>query len=405
VAATELSNRFAIVGLGMIVGPNDQYEPGRSSLMLEAEAARLAIEDAGLRREDVDGSVHVHGGPRSGRGMVEPADAYPRILGLPINFYYRCGRGGSWGTFGLATALSFLQIGAANHVVVAGSRTDWSRMQKAKQRGWYGQVQEAVPTGTWGRTFGETTASSMHSFFATRHMHEYGTTSDQLGAIAVQIRKWANLNPLARMYRKTMTLDDYRNSPVHIWPYHLPDLCVTTDGAIAYILTTMERARDLARPPVGVLGLGFGDAAGSLWWTNEIYTRLPVAKAKETAFGMAGIDLKDIDMAQFYDCFTAEVLFQLEDYGWCGKGEGGPFVEEGHLGPGGDLPTNTSGGLLSAYHMADLTGISEAVIQLRGEAGERQVVDAKVALVTGHGGELISPGMCSIHSTLLLGRA
>jgi acetyl-CoA acetyltransferase len=404
VAASDLSGKFAIVGLGVIVGPNAQYQPGRSSLMLEAEAARLAIEDAGLRREDVDGSVHVHGGPRSGRGMVEPSDAYPRLLGLPVNFYYRCGRGGSWGTFGLATALSFLQIGAANYVVIAGSRTDWTRMQQAKQQGWFGQVHEAVPTGTWGRAFGETSAASMHSFLATRHMAEYGTTSDQLGAVAVQTRQWANKNPLARMYQKTMTLDDYRNSPVHIWPYHLPDFAVTTDGAIAYVLTTSERARDLAKPPVAMLGLGFGDAAGGLWWSNEIYTRLPVQKAKETAFGMAGIELQDLDLVHFYDCFTAEVLFQLEDYGFCDKGEGGPFAAEGHLGPGGDLPTNTSGGLLSAYHMADLTGISEAVLQLRGEAGERQLDNPQVALVTGHGGELLSPGMCSIHSTLLLGR-
>ena len=109
-------------------------------------------------------------------------------------------------------------------------------------------------------------------------------------------------------------------------------------------------------------------------------------------------------MAQLYDCFTAEVIFQLEDYGWCAKGEGGKYAEEGHIGPGGDTSINTSGGMLSGYNIADLTGISESVLQLRHEAGERQIADAKLSMVTGHGGEVISPGMCSIHTTLVLGR-
>jgi acetyl-CoA acetyltransferase len=130
---------------------------------------------------------------------------------------------------------------------------------------------------------------------------------------------------------------------------------------------------------------------------------MAVQKAKERAFAQAGIETGDLDFAQLYDCFTGEVLFQIEDYGWAGKGEGGRFVEEGRIGPGGQIPVNTSGGLLSAYHYGDLTGLSEAVIQLRGEGGERQVPDARVGLVTGHGGELISPGMCSIHTSLVLG--
>lgn len=404
-ARSALSGKFAIVGLGMIVGPNRYYQPGRTARTMEAEATRLAIEDAGLTREDVDGYVHVHGGPRSGRGMIEPTDAPPRVLGLPIKFYYRCGRGGSWGTFGLTTALSFLELGIANYVVVGGSRDDWSRMQQSKQRGYVGQVSEARPKGTFADPLGATNAVTQHSLFATRHMAVYGTRSEHFGSIAVQIRQWANKNPLARMYGRPMTLEDYLNSPVHVWPYHLPDMCVTTDGAIAFIVTTAERARDLRKPPVYVLGLGFGDAAGGQWWDGPThYERLPVKTAKEAAFGMAGLDLKDVSMNQFYDCFTAEVLFQLEDYGFCKKGEGGPFAMEGHLGPGGDLPTNTSGGLLSAYHMADLTGISESVLQLRGEAGDRQLPDPRVSLVSGHGGELMSPGMCSIHTTLLLGK-
>ena len=141
-----------------------------------------------------------------------------------------------------------------------------------------------------------------------------------------------------------------------------------------------------------------------LWWEKANYTHLAVETAKKQAFSQAGIKLKDIDLAQFYDCFTGEVLFQLEDYGWCKKGEGGAFVEEGHIGPGGDIPVNTGGGLLSAYHYGDLTGLSESVLQLRGEAGVRQVKDAEICLMTGHGGEILSPGMCSIHTNLILRR-
>jgi acetyl-CoA acetyltransferase len=235
-------------------------------------------------------------------------------------------------------------------------------------------------------------------------MHEYGTTSRQLGAIAVQTRAWACRNPRAKMYGRPITVEDHQASPLYVEPYHLLDICLVSDGAVAFILTTAERARDLAKPPVYVLGLGMGEVADTLWWDKENYTHMAVKTAKERAFAHAGIDVRDIDVAQLYDCFTGEVLLQLEDYGWCGKGEGGSFVEGGNIGPGGSIPVNTSGGLLSAYHYGDLTGLSEAVLQLRGEAGDRQVKDTEVALVTGHGGELLSPGMCSIHTTLLLGR-
>jgi acetyl-CoA acetyltransferase len=205
------------------------------------------------------------------------------------------------------------------------------------------------------------------------------------------------------MYGKSMTMEEYRASPVMVWPYRLPDLSVTSDGAVACVVTTRDRARDLRKTPVSVLGIGCADAVGELWWAKQQYDRLPVARAKEMAFQQAGLELSDVDVLQLYDCFTGEVLFQLEDYGFCGKGEGGAFAHEGHLGPGGDLPCNTGGGLLSAYHLADLTGLAEAVHQLRCEAGARQVPNARVAMVTGNGGDLVSPGLSPLHSTLLLG--
>lgn len=423
-----LSGKYAIAGLGMVVGvPEKELEkrqaevPGHPMLEhaipspvldlsakdLEAEAARRAIEDAGLINKDIDGAVHVHGGPRSGRGVVEHMDAFPRMLGLPVNFYYHCGRGGGWSTIGIITALSFLELGLAKYVVIAGSREDWTRSHRkdVRDQGVRGQVNPATVAGMWGPTFGRTAAAHDHSMFAARHKYEYGTTEEQFGAGAVQVRAWACKNPLARMYGRPATLADYLASPMYIAPYHLMDMAVTSDGAVAFVLTSMERARDCAKPPVSVLGIGYGDAQGGQWWEGAShYTRLPVAKAKEAAFGQAGITVKDIDVVQFYDCFTAELIFQLEDYGWCAKGEGGAYVEAGHIGPGGDVPANTSGGLLSAYHLADMTGLSEAVFQLRGEAVGRQIPDARISLVTGHGGEVFAPGMCSIHTSLVLGR-
>jgi acetyl-CoA acetyltransferase len=380
---------------------------GLTARDLEAEAVRRAIEDAGLEAKDIDGAVHVHGGPRSGGGAMEQNDAFPRMLGLPVKFYYRVGRGGGWGTFGITTALSFLELGVANYVVVAGSTDAWtaSHRKGIREAGYVGHIPKTRPAGTWGPSFGRTAAAHEHSMFASRHSYEYGTTSRQYGAAATQIRAWACKNPLARMYEKPATIEDYERSPVYVWPYHLMDMCVSSDGAVAVVLTSMERARGCAKPPVAVLGIGFGDAQGGQWWDiPSHFTKLPVGKAKEAAFGQAGIALKDLDMAQLYDCFTAEVIFQIEDYGWCAKGEGGAYVEEGHIGPGGDNPINTGGGMLSGYNVADLTGISESILQLRHEAGARQIADAELSMVTGHGGEVLAPGMCSIHTTMILGR-
>jgi acetyl-CoA acetyltransferase len=172
---------------------------------------------------------------------------------------------------------------------------------------------------------------------------------------------------------------------------------------VAFILTSAERARDLKSKPVYVMGQGFGEVSSTVWWDKKNFTHMAVEPAKKQAFGQAGIDLKDIDCVQFYDCFTAEVLFQIEDYGFCAKGEGGAWVEAGNMAPGGKVPINTSGGLLSCYHLGDLTGLAESVRQIRGDAGQRQVKDCEFVMTTGHGGELVSPGMCSIHTCTILG--
>ncbi|MBI4329653.1 MAG: thiolase family protein [Chloroflexi bacterium] len=391
--ASSLDNKYAIVGLGVTrVG----HFPGYSGRALAAEAARLAIEDAGLKNEDIDGAVD--GCTLSGNTVNISTDAFPRVLGLPVNFYYHIGRGGSVAIFSLITALKFLDLGLANYVVIGRGNDHWSKGRGGKTRKVSGMP------GFWGEALGAVAAVSDHAFFACRHMHEYGTTSEQLGAIAVQERAWACLNPAAYMYGRPLTIEEHQKSPVLVYPYHLLDICLVSDGGTAFIVTTAERAKDCKKPPVFIKGFGFGEHMRKLWWDKANYTQLDVKPARDAAFRMAGIELKDIHVAELYDCFTSEVLFQLEDYGWCKKGEGGPFVAAGNIGPGGTIPINTGGGMLSSHHHSGFTPMAEAIIQMRGEGGARQVKGAEIALATGHGGEVLGPGTCSSHSCVILAR-
>ncbi len=392
------SGKYAIVGLGVVAGA----QPDRSERMVAAEAARLAMIDAGLKRTDIGGAIDLRRTGGAG-DRANYTDAYSRVLGLRNCFYFTVGRGGALAGLGMAAAMSFLDRGIAKYVVLMGAVTDWSQTQQIRKKGYRGMANREK-AGYWGKPLGDIQAASHHSWMAARHMATYGTTSAQLGAIAVAQRSWACLNPEAKMYGRPITIDDHQNSPIVINPYHLLDMSQISDGGIAFILTTADRAKDSPRAPVYVLGQGFGEVSADLWWEKKNFTHMAVATAKEQAFGQADVTLSDVDCAQLYDCFTAEVLFQIEDYGWCKKGEGGPFVAAGNIGPGGTVPINTSGGLLSCYHLGDLTGLAESVRQLRGEAGERQIQDCDIVMTTGHGGELVSPGMCSIHTCTLLGR-
>ncbi len=390
-----LKKKFAIVGLGLIPG----RFPEHTQRTLQAEAAHLAIEDAGLKPSQVNGAIDLQLAPGSGTPPVE-TDAFPRILGLPTRMFFQIGRGGTAGIMGIMAASKFLEVGMADYVVLSYGAKDWSRSRGPQKTG----IRSIEKAGHWGKPFGDMAAVSHHTFFASRHMHEYGTRPEAFGEIAVAQRAWAQLNPQAQMYGRPLTLDDYMNSPMVIDPYRTLDMCLINDGGMAFVLTTAERARDLRKKPVYVYGVGTGEAMERLWWEKANYTQLAVQSAKEIAFREADISIEDVDFAGLYDCFTAEVLFQVEDYGWCRKGEGGDFVANGGIGPGGKANINTSGGLLSAYYFGELTHIAEAITQLRGEAGARQVKDARIGMATGHGGEILAPGMCSTHATLVLGR-
>ena len=390
-----LKNKFAIVGMGLLAGRFPQH----SQRSLQAEAARLAIADAGLKPSQVNGAVDLLLAPGSGTPPVE-TDGFPRILGLPCKMYFGIGRGGTAGIMGTVAASKFLELGMADYVVLAYGAKDWSRSRGPEKTG----IRSIEKIGHWGKPFGDLAAVSHHTFFASRHMHEYGTKPEHFGAIAVQQREWAQLNPDAHFHGRPLTMDEYLGSPMVVEPYRLHDMCLINDGAMAFVLTTAERARDLAKPPVYVLGAGTGEAMETLWWEKANYTQLAVKTAKDVAFREADITIDDVDFAGLYDCFTGEVLFQVEDYGWCKKGEGGPFIAQQGIGPNGKININTSGGLLSAYYFGELTHIAEAITQLRGEAGARQVPNARVGIASGHGGEIVSPGMCSTHATLVLGR-
>jgi acetyl-CoA acetyltransferase len=240
--------------------------------------------------------------------------------------------------------------------------------------------------------FGVNVGYALH---ARRHMALYGTTNDHFGAIAVSTRRWAELNPLA-IYHKPLTLEEYHQSRWVVEPFHLLDCTLVNNGAVVVIVTTAERAKDLRQPPAYIAGMGQGHPGNPhrAGFENEVSTG--AAQAKETAFRMAGITTDDVDVCELYDCYTYTTLVTLEDYGFCKKGEGGDFVADGRLGPGGSLPTNTGGGQLSGYYMWGMTPLSEGVIQARGQAGERQVPNHDVVLVATNGGTL------DYHATLVL---
>jgi acetyl-CoA acetyltransferase len=227
-----------------------------------------------------------------------------------------------------------------------------------------------------------------YALAAQRHMYEYGTTSEQLAEIAVACRAHAGLNPNA-MYRDPITVQDVISSRMVADPLHKLDCCVISDGGGALVMTTAERAADLAKPPVYVLSAA---GAQTHWSIGQMpdYTETAAARLAPGLFARAGVEPKDVDTVQFYDSFTITVLLMLEDLGFCKKGEGGSFVEGGRLRLGGELPLNTDGGGLSSCHpgMRGIFLLIESVRQLRGEGGDAQVAGARVALACGAGGLL-----------------
>ncbi|MEJ7584846.1 MAG: acetyl-CoA acetyltransferase [Acidimicrobiales bacterium] len=254
-----------------------------------------------------------------------------------------------------------------------------------------------TPTAEWEVPYGLRMPMGAYALAASRHMATFGTTAEHLAEIAVSTRRWATMNDRARL-QEPITVDDVLASPLEASPLHKLDCCLVTDGAGAVVLTSAERARDLAKPAAYVLGAGTCHTHSMISQMPDLTATGAVASG-ERAFALAGMAPRDVDVAQLYDSFTITVLLALEDLGFCAKGEGGAFVAGGALGPGGSLPTNTSGGGLAYTHPGQfgMFLLVEAVRQLRGECGARQVGGAEVALAHGSGGVL------SAMSTVLLG--
>lgn len=371
-----------IVGVGhTALGPR----LGRTAWALQAEAVRAAVADAGLEPADVDGLI------------TEPGYTQAVIDGITPHFL----RLGAMLGLNPRYASSEVMGGASSVAMVqrAAMAVDTGLCRVCACV--FGDA-PSMTHGTWsyGRgdeaAFGLFGAVGLHALAARRHMALYGTRPEHLGEVAVTFRRHACLTPHAQQ-RRPLTLDEYMESPYVVEPLRAADCCLVSDGAGAVIVASAERARDLPRPAVRIAGFGQAHCLTGLA-SAEYLTELPARASGRVAFGMAGVAPDDVDVVQLYDCFTVVVLMQLEDYGFCPMGEAGAFIAGGRLGLSGRLPTNTAGGLLAEGFGGGMFHLIEAVRQLRGECGVRQVAGAEIALVSGHG-----LGM-NTHATLILGR-
>ena len=384
-----MKGQTAIAGLGM-TEMGKVY--GRTATDFAAEALALALDDAGLAKADVDGLlVNANHSPEMGPMLQMSLGLEDLTLVSAMNAY-----GSSAGAM-LQYAAHAIAAGQANVVACLYADAPLAEGGSASQS-YNGR---GIGTGTGFSSlrfaYGDYgPANTSYALACRRHMHLYGTTHDQLGTIAVGQRAWAQLNPQAQMHGRPMTLDDYHASRWIVEPLHLLDCCLVSNGAVAVIVTSAERARDLRQPPVYLLGFGQAAPGDTQRAGREPAVHTGAKRSGELALRMADVALEDIDVLELYDCYTYTVLVTLEDYGFCEKGEGGAFVADGKLGPGGSLPTNTGGGQLSSFYMWGFTPLSEGVIQARGHGGERQVPEHDLVLVSGNGGTL------NWHSTTVL---
>jgi acetyl-CoA acetyltransferase len=360
---------------------------GLTILQHQALAAKRALDDAGMTKADVDAVMAVD-------FLGLPSLQVAEYLGIKPRFTDTTVTGGSAFETLVEHASLAISAGLCEVALITYGSTLWSDRRRVTESG---GVDPRMPAAQFETPYGDLSPISAYALAASRHMHDYGTTSEQLAEAAVTARRWAALNPRALM-RGAITVEDVLESPMISSPLHRLDCCVMTDGGGAVVLTTAERARDLRKRPVYVLGSGFSATHLSISQMEDLTTTGAVESSRR-AYGIAGVRPDDIDVVELYDSFTISVVLALEDLGFCEKGEGGSFVLGNRTGPGGDLPTNTSGGGLAYTHPGALGIflIIEAARQLRGECFERQVRDARLALVHGIGGWLSS------HATLILG--
>ena len=370
-----LKDKACVTGIG-----ETSYMRGstQTAFELQIEASLKAIADAGLDPKQIDGVIPI--------GIVSAtAEDFIDNFGIPdLRFSALVPHGGASPVMALQCAAAAVAAGLCNHVLIAfGRNVTGASATKAGAR------IHTMPQFHYVTEFeypiGNAAPAQIYAPMAQRHMAMYGTKVSHFGEVAVAHRQHAVLNDNAVM-KKPMTLEDHANSRMIADPFRLFDCSLESDGGAACIVSAAERASDLKHRRVFISGTAAGhpDQPGAITQRPDM-TSLGIAKAAQRAFHMAGVTHADIDVAEIYDCFTYAVIRQLEDLGFCKKGEGGPFVEGGRLRLDGALPTNTHGGLLSQAHVWGLNHIVELVHQLRGNAGRAQVKDAEVGLVTGYG--------------------
>ncbi len=370
--AHPLRGSVAVVGIGLT--PFGEL-PGRSHLEIMGEAIHNALADAGIDKNQVDGIF--------GSNFNDPLGAllYPEYFGLKhIKVMDSTNIGGSSFNNAMQEAAAALHLGLCDVALIAYG----SNARTATRRGGPG----------FGRSFDAPYRPrqpiNSYALAAARHMHQYGTKKEHLAHVAVSARQWAQKNPRAFM-RGPLTIDAVLTSRLVVDPFGVRDCCLVTDGGAAMIVVRADRARDFPHAPVYLLGIGAATTHNDISQMPDL-TVTAVAQAAPRAYEMAGISVKDVDVIEVYDAFTINTILFLEDFGFCKKGEGGPFVAAGNIAPGGKHPLNTNGGGLSCVHpgMYGMFLMIEAVEQLRGTTGDRQVGDAEIALCNGNGGYLSS---------------
>jgi acetyl-CoA acetyltransferase len=380
-------DRCSIAGVGHT---EFSRESGRSELTLAVEACLTALDDAGLERRDVDGIV------RCNLDVVRPNELVT-ALGIPnLTYWGECGPGGTAPCALIGQALGAILSGQATTVVAFRALNGRSGWRPGRPVGQIDHTTGPDPEPVGGQSsydeyfapYGLTNPVHFYALLARRHMIEFGTTEEQLGAVAVTSRARANANPNAQMHGRPMSLADYLSSRPIADPLRMFDCCLETDGACAVVVTATDRARDLRKPPVLIAGLTQGSGAapqGGILFPSlmrETTTASVSSRAiADVLYRRAGLGPGDVDVAQFYDCFTITVLLQLADYGFCEPGDAGPLAASGELQPGGRLPINTSGGHLSEGYLHGFNHLVEGARQIRGES-TAQIADAGVCLVT-----------------------
>jgi acetyl-CoA acetyltransferase len=382
-----LRNRAVIVG----IGESDIGKvPHMSGLGLNAQAAKRAIDDAGLNPSDIDGLLTAY-------SFSEPyfmlGSVLAEYLGLQPRFCASLVLGGASPAGMLHHAALAVSNGSCNTVLVCAGENRASGMTRDEAVAALTAVGHPYFEAPYGVSI-----PALYGLVATRYMKETGTTREQLASVAVNTRRHASLHPNAHM-RSPITVEDVLASKPIASPLNVLDCCLISDAGGAFIVTTPERARDLKAKPAYLLGIGEKHTHEHLICAGSL-SRFGAEESGKAAYSMAGLGPSDIDVAELYDCFTVVPIIELEELGFCERGAGGAFFQDGHAAIGGKLPINTHGGMLSHAHagaVGGLMGIIEAVRQLRGEAGRRQVHAAEAALVHNEG------GVMSSHCTAILG--